>query len=512
MKRGFLVGAAALAAAPLQAQEVVTSPAPAKVAVTIYRAPDRGVGQAINPDWLQGYALISEEREVMIPAGDATIRFEGVAAGMMAETALVEGLGVGVSEKNLDAELLSPRNLYARTYGRPVTLRRKDTKGRVQEEPAIIRSAPDGAAIVQTRAGFEIANCGGLSDVIAYDGVPPGLNARPTLSIATHAAATHKALVKLTYLAWGFDWQAHYVVKLAPGAQAAEMTAWVTLANGDTTSFPMAQAAVVGGWPQFDEEREGPEEPEELVLHCRLSPPPPASMAPPAIASVAVPAPAVMMEADIVVTGQKRMAPVVVKEEVLGDLRLYRVPMPTTVAAHAQKQVALLAARRVALRLIHRADVDVRVEDGESQQARLRLRLANRKADGLGLALPGGDMAVVQQVGVQQVGAAALPVGQGVMEDKAVGETANVEIGASPQVRLESRQRRLRDHLVAVTATVRNANRWPVHFESQQILPDGARLLSASVHLGWQEGHPLWAATIPAGGKAVLTYQVALPR
>lgn len=505
--RPIVLGAALMAAAPLAAQQVVTSSGPVRVAVTIYRAPDRGVADAINPAWLGGYALISEEREVAIPAGDATIRFEGVAAGMLAETALVEGLGAGVSEKNLDAELLSPRNLYARAFGRPVTLRRTDAKGHIREEEAIIRSAPDGAAIVQTKAGFEIANCGGLKDAIAYEGLPEGLNARPTLSIATHATAAQKARVRLTYLAWGFDWQAHYVVKLAPGAQNAEMTAWVTLANGDTTGFAQAQAAVVGGKPKFEESREQPEEAQDLVLHCRLSPVMQEMAAPP-ILSAPVPAPAVAMMADVVVTGNKRMAPpVVVKEEVLGDLRLYRVPMPTNVTAHSQKQVALMAARRVKLGLIHRADVDVGAEDGESQQARIRLRMANRKVDGLGLALPAGGMAVVQQVG-----AAALPVGEGAMEDKAVGETVNVEIGASPQVRLESRTRRINDRVEMITATARNANRWPVHFESQQLLPDGARVISASAKLGRQDGHPLWAVTIPAGGKVRLSYRLQLPR
>lgn len=505
MRQPIALAAALIAATPLQAQEVVTSAAPAKVAVTIYRAPGRGAGEAINPAWLGGYALISEEREVAIPAGDATIRFEGVAAGMLAETALVEGLGAGVAEKNLDAALLSPRNLYARAFGRPVTLRRTDAKGRTREEEAIIRSAPDGAAIVQTRAGFEVANCGGLKDALAYDGVPPGLNARPTLSIATHAASAHKARVRLTYLAWGFDWQAHYVVKLNPGAQSGEMTAWVTLANGDTTGFMQAQAAVVGGKPKFEESREQPDEEPELVLHCRLSPVPPPSYE--AMPVFAPPAPVAMMAADVVVTARKRMAPVVVKEEVLGDLRLYRVPMPTDVAAHGQKQVALMAARRVKLGLIHRADVDVTAQDGESQQARIRLRMENRKPDGLGLALPAGGVAVVQQIGV-----AALPVGEGAMDDKAVGETANVEIGASPQVRLESGQRRVADRLIAVTATARNANRWPVRFESQQLLPDGARVVAASAKLGRQDGHPLWAVTIPAGGKVVVNYRLHLPR
>lgn len=505
MRYRIALGAALLASTPVSAQQVVTSAAPAKVAVTIYRAPDRGADTPIDPDWLEGYALISEEREVTIPAGDATIRFEGVAAGMMAETAIVEGLGAGVSEKNLDAQLLSPRNLYARAFGRPVTLRRTDAKGRVHEESAIIRSAPDGAAIVQTRSGFEIASCGGLKDAIAYDGLPEGLNARPTLSIATHAATGKKARVKLSYLAWGFDWQAHYVVKLAPGSREAEMTAWVTLANGDTTGFAQAQAAVVGGKPAFGETRERGEEPEELVLHCQLSPVVPSPMVAPPLSA---PPPAVMMEADIMVTGSKRMmAPVVVKEEVLGDLRLYRVPMPTDVAAHGQKQVALMAARRVKLALIHRADVNAGDEEEADQQARLRLRMENRKLDGLGLALPAGGVAVVQQVGT-----AALPVGEGAMEDKAVGETANVDIGASPQVHLATRTRRISDRVVAIAVTATNANRWPVRFESQQLLPDGARIVAPSTKLGRQDGHALWAATIPAGGKVTLSYRLQMPR
>lgn len=505
MRYRIALGAALLASTPVSAQQVVTSAAPAKVAVTIYRAPDRGADTPIDPEWLEGYALISEEREVTIPVGDATIRFEGVAAGMMAETAIVEGLGAGVSEKNLDAQLLSPRNLYGRAFGRPVTLRRTDAKGRVHEESAIIRSAPDGAAIVQTKSGFEIANCGGLKDAIAYDGLPEGLNARPTLSIATHAATAQKARVKLSYLAWGFDWQAHYVVKLAPGAREAEMTAWVTLANGDTTGFAQAQAAVVGGKPAFDEARERGDEPEELVLRCQLSPVAPSLMVAPPLSA---PPPAVMMEADIMVTGSKRMmAPVVVKEEVLGDLRLYRVPMPTDVAAHGQKQVALMAARRVKLALIHRVDVNAGDEEEADQQARLRLRMENRKLDGLGLALPAGGVAVVQQVGT-----AALPVGEGAIEDKAVGETANVDIGASPQVHLATRTRRISDRVVAIAVTATNANRWPVRFESQQLLPDGARIVAPSTKLGRQDGHALWAATIPAGGKVTLSYRLQMPR
>jgi hypothetical protein len=45
------------------AQPAVTSPAPNKIEVTVYRDPDRGE-QAMNLAWLNGFALISERRRV----------------------------------------------------------------------------------------------------------------------------------------------------------------------------------------------------------------------------------------------------------------------------------------------------------------------------------------------------------------------------------------------------------------------------------------------------------------
>jgi hypothetical protein len=61
---------------------------------------------------------------------------------MLAESAIISGLPAGVGEKTSMPSCFSPRNLYARSFGRPVLLRRTDARGHVREEPAIIRSAP----------------------------------------------------------------------------------------------------------------------------------------------------------------------------------------------------------------------------------------------------------------------------------------------------------------------------------------------------------------------------------
>ena len=107
-------------AAPLMAQAAVTSPAPDRVAVTVYRDTDRGL-EPINPDWLGGYALVSEIRHVRLPAGTSEVRFEGVTSGIVPQSAIITGMGEAVLEKK-------PRRsaAFARRLARRVARRAAD--------------------------------------------------------------------------------------------------------------------------------------------------------------------------------------------------------------------------------------------------------------------------------------------------------------------------------------------------------------------------------------------------
>ncbi len=502
-------------AAPVAAaagEPTVLSAGPDTVGVTIYRAPERDADTAMNLGWLEGYALITETRNVEIPAGAATIRFEGVAGGILPESALVTGLPSGVREKNLDADLLSARNLYARAFGRPVILRRqrgKDGKAAVTEERAVIRSAPDGAAILQTKAGFEIADCGrGISDALIYTEMPERLSARPTLSVRTESAAPQRATIHLSYLAWGFDWQTNYVVQLNPATGKADMIAWVTLASSDPTSFVDASTAVVGGKLDREDAREDREAQDgELVLHCYLRPQVPAPMVVPP-PPIAVPAPAMMMEAaDILVTAKRRAdtpqaAPVKVTEEGLGDLKLYRVPIPTTVAANAQKQVAMHELKGVKFKTWHTADLTPDLDTN----AAIKLRARNRREEGLGVALPGGPVAVFEPNGAD-----LLLVGQGGMRDYAVDEDVEVTLGLSPQVHVAVRETGSGKNWTDYEAKVSNANPWPVTFEGSLRLSDGEKLERPSSQLTRKFGRPTWTTNVPGNSEATLRYRVNDP-
>jgi hypothetical protein len=498
--RRSLLWLAAAASSPANAG-VVTSPAPDRVAVTVYRDPGRSPDSAMRLQWLNGFALVSEVRRVTLPAGASDIRFEGVAGGILPQSAIVTGLPGDVVEKNRDAYLLSAASLVERSLGRRVHLRRTDrATGAVREQEAVIRSGAEGALVLQTAAGFEALRCTGLNETLHYDGVPEGLSARPTLSVRTRASRPMESTVTLSYLSYGFDWQANYVATLNPAGNRIDLFAWLTLANGDETSFRNASTQAVAGrvnQQRIWQERAGAE---PLRLQCW-----------PGGTTSDIPAELVAVNAeDIVVTGSRIAAPapppppppppplpergMAASQEELGDLKLYRVPEPVTVAANSQKQIRFLQRSSVPVEFVYRARA---AAEGRGWGAVTRVMILKNRKDGpLGVPLPGGELLLFAS------GAARpLLLGQGPLADKAVGETAEIPLGAAWGVR--NRLVRLEGDRCELTVT-----------------NDGARPVTAELALPYEvkqpgvvrrDGVPLWVATVPANGTRTLRFGCSRP-
>lgn len=495
-----LIGWAAIAfaAAPACAQPV-TSAGPDSVAVTIYRSP-HGSGE-FDLRWLQGYALITEKRTITIPAGRATVRFEGVAGGILPESAIVTGLPEGVREKNLDADLLSPASLYAHSFGRPVTIRRTVAK-QVIEEPAIIRSGPAGSAILETKDGFVAANCAGQPEELVYGSVPAGLSPKPTLSIETDSPAARQVTVTLSYLAWGFDWQANYVATMRPDGKSADLFAWVTLANGDVTSFADAETMVVAGRVNREDDgrRDAPDG-GSFSFTCFAHPIVTAedigAFPNRSVADALQRVPGVEMnkfEGAIVVTGIRA------SQEDLGDLKLYRLPERTTVAAMSQKQVAMLDRPAVPVSVIYRAQV---LDDEAEEGVAILLRAQNRKEDGLGLPLPSGGVTVFEPLGERRI-----LVGEGHIADKAVNEEVEVEAADATQVVAKMSDGDSGGDWEEHILTVTNANPFAIRFEAELQVSDSYKRTRASARLGRHRGRDVWAVDVPANGTATFKYRL----
>jgi hypothetical protein len=512
-----------LAASPAAAQTLVESDTIDAVSVTLYRDPGRGEGAIPASGWPGGYALVTETRTIRVPAGKSVIRFVGVSEGMMPETAIVTGLPRQVNEKNRDARLLSPAALIDAYLKRRITIRRTDrATGKVTRGEAIIQSGPGGGVLLTTTDGIEALGCSGLPEALSYPGVPADLSAKPTLSVTTEVADAAMVTVQLSYLAQGFDWTANYVARVADDGETLDLFAWLTVVNGGSQGFAGARTNAVAGAPNRERAAVLPKGlPPELHLRCwpmditsthpswRIDPPP----APPA---------EVLYESagsDIVVTAQSRgmlmsapppaPAPVMMaQQEELGDLKLYRIPEPVTVAALSRKQVAMIDRRQVAFTRVYTGsfqqfDYARDAAEPESRAAARILRTENREGRGLGLPLPAGRVAVFERARDE-----SLLVGESDLADRAIGEEVEFDTGQSSDIRYKVIARPPSDRRQPFTVEVTNARSTPETFE--MAIP--YKLSSANATLIERKGIRTWQATVPANGSARLEFALKLER
>lgn len=493
-------------AAQANAQAMETSLAPERVAVTIYRDPDRGL-QSFDPAWLNGYALISETRRIHLPAGESELRFEGVTAGLVPQTAIVTGLGEAVLEKNRDARLLSPGGLLDASLGQRLTLRRTNrSTGAVRVQDAIVRATAAGV-LVQTQDGLEALRCTGLNETLLAGSVPAGLSAKPTLSVRVRSNVPVDREITLSYISNNFDWQADYVADLSADGRRMNLFGWITLANGDDTALTAAAAQAVAGKLNRDRVYIEPGESKPIAIACwpqgrtdqipdgfpagkggefiiitgsrinslPAAPPPP-------------PPPPPAMQAPKVMAAEER----------LGDVRLYRIPISVTVAARSQKQIAMLDRPAVKVEAVLR----LRPPAGNFDSAFERvLWTRNNEANGLGLALPAGKLELFQAKNGRR-----LLIGESQTDDRAIGEKVEFVVGHATNVR--ARQTSFKDdrrEVFALAVTNDGAAAQTIEVE----LPLTAHTLSGE-KLFKRDGWMLWKAIVPKNGTRVLRYRVAI--
>ncbi len=547
--RPMLAGLAVLAAqlaSPMaaHAQDLLAG-APHDLSVTIYRNPYRESG-GFDLDDLGGFALITETRRVVLPAGEHRLRFEGVADGIEPASAIVTGLPNGVIEKNRDAALISPSALIEAAEaqgGRVLMTRAAPGSGVITRTPGTIRSGADGGVVVETPDGVEALRCSGLPESVSFEPSASGLSARPTLSVLTRSTGPVEAVVQLSYLARGFDWAADYIIDMKGGGKL-DLGAWVTLANGNGVGFTNARVQVIAG--RLNRET-GYVEPIDIgrpILALCWPQGSTSDPSSPIVIERAYPFGFGPGEDDydrrdvVVVTGALRAAtqedaalPVSVfsmeEAENLGDLKLYRVPDRTTIASRQSKQIRLLDKDAVPVTKVYEANYVPTSQIG-FQPMTVLLRTRNDKQNNLALPLPSGRVAAFEVVGT---GASAqrLLAGETSLRDIAVNEEVELRFpgGADVQARhvYESRGAVPTDPSmpflpgfndqnaggsgVIGRIELSNAHPYAVQVEVNLYVGAGTRLVRADHPAGQKDGRPIFRLTLPANETIQIRYQVA---
>jgi hypothetical protein len=492
------------------------------VAVTLYRG-DSGPFQALE-EWqreqamAKGLILVTETRTVFLPAGRHTLRFDGVADGLIAQSAAVEGLPGEAVERNYDYALLSPGTLLERSLGQSVKIVRTNRKtGRQSQEEAVLRQGPDGV-VLQTATGVEALGCSGGVERLVFDAVPVGLSDKPALSTLIDVPAPTQATLTLSYLAIGVNWQADYVARINPDGRTLGLTGWLTLVNSGGTSFANAPTQAVAGKLAREEVEANHGEAKAISRQCwpmgtthgrRYRPaaitPPPAP-APPMIAMAGATA-----DVEEIVLTARRGAPLAEQSD-LGDYKLYTLPEPVTVGARQTKQVAFLDQKAVSFQRLYvftlNASADYGPLDG-LEAAQVTLRLENKPGDGLGKPLPSGALAVMETAGGRPAFA-----GEQAMRDVAVGQPFDLAIGEAMDVQVRPRLVSEQDRRKGRTrrtyeVDLTNAKTAPITVELR--LPsnlDGFKLVSEPGRHDVREGALAWRFALPSGGRKTVRYVV----
>jgi hypothetical protein len=343
---GFRAGgiaAAALLATGALAQSVPDpdSTAQGDVALTIYNG---------------GTALVQDVRQIAIANGKSRVEFPDVSAQIQPQTLSFAAADTTIIEQNFDYDLLTPTKLMEKAIGQTVTLLRTNpATGTETRERATVLST-EGGVVLRIGDRIEVLRDDGLPVRVIFDRVPPGLRARPTLSVNLDSTRAGTRPVSLRYLTSGLGWSADYVALYNERTDSIDMQGWVTLTNNTGTTFTQADTVLVAGDPTGSRGWSG------------FGP-----------------------------RGLTRAGTEAAARERLGDYYLYPISGRTTVANAQTKQVSFLDVQSVPARKIYAIAVGFQQNDQQPRNVASSIAFSTSRDQGLGDALPAGTVRFYQR-------------------------------------------------------------------------------------------------------------------
>jgi hypothetical protein len=422
------------------------------------------------------FALVKEQRKLILPSGQVELRLREVSAQMQPETASLTALSgepVVLYEQNFDFDLLSPDKLLQKYVGRDITvIRTHPTTGEDRRESATVLATNDGVVL---RFADRIET--GVPGRLAFDSVPANLRDVPTLSVVIEAAGGEQ-LLELSYLTGGMSWRADYVANLNADGSSLTLSGWVTLTNRSGTTFADTTLQLVAG--TVNRARE----PDMYGERTRgLSMAAPAGAAP--------------------------------REEQLLDFHLYTYERKTTLADNQVKQLALLSTGPVPVRREYLLMGSSASYTGRASGAARKYKPAtyvefDNKGEDLNKPLPAGIVRVYTK---DRAGGAQF-VGEDRIEHTAKGEIIKLKLGEAFDVTVERKQTDCttigeRGAQTSHHVEIRNAKDTPVTVRLEEPIPGEWHVVRASApHVKDSSNTASWLVDVPANGATVLEYTI----
>ena len=185
-------------------------------------------------------------------------------------------------------------------------------------------------------------------------------------------------------------------------------------------------------------------------------------------------------------------------QEQLGDLKLYRVPEPTTVASRQSKQVRLLDRTSIPFTRLYKAELSIAQMDDIGSLGSVTFPLLLKEVNIR-------DLAVNEDVEIDMGESADVEL-RVVLEERTVDSDHARRIPLVPGVVA------LREEQVSPVLRVEVTNARAADAQLELVLSplEGARIVRAYHKLSSKNGQPMFRLTVPANGTATVRFQPAM--
>ena len=422
-----------------------------------------------------GFALIEETRAVTLAKGDNSLAISGLPTQVRADSLRISGEGMAVKAFGYDQDLLTPQALLRKFIGKEIIIARDNPKtGEEVRKKATLLSLNGGAVF---DVDGEIIT--GMPGRFIFPHRPEGLRDSPTLTVQAASPEKGARALNLSYLAGGFGWSANYVAILDNDNQGLALTGRAAVTNNSGMDLGNAAVAVMAGDV-------------EAPVRSRSQPRMAKGVA--------------MMAMD----GES--APAVTTQS-LGDRHLYSLPGHWTLNSGETKLVTLFDASAVKVdrRYVFNGQGAYQIRsEGPPSKAQITIKLKNSKADGLGMALPAGQIHAYQK---DETGRLRY-IGQSTLRDIPVDNDATINLGEAfdiSMVRTQTAFRRTgpknRDIEASWKLEISNGKDQPVVVDVEEMFNGDWNILESSHKVNDKTAaKATWTVRIPAHGSEILSY------
>jgi hypothetical protein len=400
-------------------------------------------------------ALVRDVRQLTLPSGTFSLKFEDIAATVNPATvhfrSLTEPDKLSVVEQNYEYDLLEPTKLLQKYVGKQVTLvhtYRENGETKHEDVKATLLADNNGPV---WKIGNDIVT-GIYAEGYRFPEVPANLFEHPTLLMSLENSGGRKQQIEASYLAGNLSWNADYILTVGREDKAADLDGWVTLANTSGTAFHNARLQLVAG---------------ELNRLPAASP--------------------MLMEARDAVSMEAKAAPQFAQEN-FSEYHLYTLGRRTSIEDKETKQISLLQGTGVPTEKVFIVNgQDFYYHNAQNPGSPLKdavlvyYKFKNEQKAGLGMPMPAGNVRVYQKDSKGGV----LFIGEDHIDHTPKDETVTVHIGNAFDIVAERKQtdyKRVDSHTweMEFEITLRNHKDAPITVEVNEPIGGDWTMLSST--------------------------------